>query len=91
VTPYQTDQARLYGLKLTARQLQILQLIANGRTTAQIATELFLTTDSVKTHVRRALAKLGARDRAHAVALALCSGLLRRQDVRPSQAPQQAA
>ncbi|MFD9630113.1 response regulator transcription factor [Streptomyces violascens] len=65
-----------YGTPLTGRELQILVRIAQGRTYAQIAADLGLSTASVCTHVRRLLAKLGARDRAHAVGIGMRTGLI---------------
>ena len=62
------------GARLTPREREILQLIANGLSGEAIADALFLSGDTVRTHVRNAVAKLGASSRAHAVALALQSG-----------------
>lgn len=58
------------------RERQILGLLAGGSTDAQIAEVLELSPATVQTHVRNAKAKLGARTRAQAVALALVSGLI---------------
>jgi DNA-binding NarL/FixJ family response regulator len=57
--------------KLTGRQRQILQLLANGESTTVAARELDLSEETVKTHIKTALARLGARNRTHAVAIAL--------------------
>jgi DNA-binding NarL/FixJ family response regulator len=57
--------------KLTRRQLQILQLLADGESTTVAARELDLSEETVKTHIKTALARLGARNRTHAVAIAL--------------------
>jgi DNA-binding NarL/FixJ family response regulator len=57
--------------KLTGRQRQILQLLANGESTTVAARELDLSEETVKTHMKNALARLGARNRTHAVAIAL--------------------
>ena len=62
--------------KPTAREREILGLLATGATDAQIATRLDLSPATVQTHVRNAKAKLGARTRAQAVALALRRGLI---------------
>ncbi|HEY8001052.1 MAG: LuxR C-terminal-related transcriptional regulator [Vicinamibacteria bacterium] len=60
----------------TAREREVLQLLAEGRTDGQIADLLELSPATVQTHVRNAKAKLGARTRAQAVALALQRGLI---------------
>jgi PAS domain S-box-containing protein len=60
----------------TAREREVLQLLAEGRTDAQIAALLELSPATVQTHVRNAKAKLGARTRAQAVAVALHRGLI---------------
>jgi DNA-binding CsgD family transcriptional regulator len=62
--------------ELTAREKQILSLVASGLGGRRIAQELFLSHDTVRTHVAHALAKLGARTRAQAVAIAVRRGLI---------------
>jgi DNA-binding NarL/FixJ family response regulator len=57
--------------KLTRRQRQILQLLANGESTTVAARELDLSEETVKSHTKHVLARLGARNRTHAVAIAL--------------------
>ena len=57
--------------KLTRRQREILQLLANGESTTVAARELGLSEETVKTHTKNVLARLGARNRTHAVAIAL--------------------
>jgi DNA-binding NarL/FixJ family response regulator len=52
---------------LTARELEVLTLMADGHNNAQIAASLFVSENTVKTHVRRIFDKLGSRDRAAAV------------------------
>ncbi len=59
--------------KLTRRQRQILQLLADGESTTVAARELDLSEETVKTHTKNALARLGARNRTHAVAIACAS------------------
>lgn len=62
--------------QLTARELEILGLMADGLFNREISERLWLAEETVKTHVHHVLTKLGARSRAHAVAIALRSGVL---------------
>jgi DNA-binding NarL/FixJ family response regulator len=62
--------------KLTRRQREILQLLADGESTTVAARELDLSEETVKTHIKTALARLGARNRTHAVAIALRESLV---------------
>jgi DNA-binding NarL/FixJ family response regulator len=64
-------------LALTERELQVLRGMADGKSNAEIGRDLFVSEDTVKTHARRLFRKLGARDRAHAVAAAFRAGLVR--------------
>lgn len=61
---------------LTARELQVLALIAGGRSNKRIAEELAIAEDTVKGHVSSILSKLNAEDRTHAVTLAIRRGVL---------------
>ncbi len=62
--------------KLTKRQREILQLLANGESTTVAARELDLSEETIKTHTKNALGRLGARNRTHAVAIALRESLI---------------
>lgn len=62
--------------RLSPRERQVLSLIAVGAGLDEIAEELTISTSTVRTHTRNALRKLGAHNRAHAIALAIRDGLL---------------
>ena len=59
---------------LTAREREVVRLVALGRTGPEIAGDLLIAHDTVRTHVRNAMDKLGARSRAHLVAKAIGAG-----------------
>lgn len=65
-----------YG-QLTEREQEVMVLVARGRSNAEIAADLFVSVQTVKTHVARVLAKLGLRDRVQVVVAAYESGIIR--------------
>jgi DNA-binding NarL/FixJ family response regulator len=75
-TAYGGGAERLPGVRLTARELDVLRLMAAGRSNAEIAAELVVGVETVKTHVGNVLTKLGARDRTQAVIAAYESGFV---------------
>ena len=76
VNPEPHEHGNLNGnRRLTQRELEVLELVAQGYSTREIARKLWVTEETVKTHVRRVLRRLGARTRAHAVAIAFVDGL----------------
>ena len=63
--------------ELTSREREVMTLVAEGLTNAEIGTRLFMSPATARTHVSRILTKLGARDRTQLVVLAYESGLVR--------------
>lgn len=66
----------LFGKPLSAHELRVLELIAEGLTNPEIGKQLYVTASTVKTQVGSMMRKLGARDRANLVALAFRRGIL---------------
>ena len=64
---------------LTPREVDVLRLVAGGNANKIIAAELSLTEETVKSHIRNILSKLGANDRTHAVAIGLKRGIIQLQ------------
>jgi PAS domain S-box-containing protein len=81
------DPPRAPAKPLTPRELEIIGEIAMGRRWHEIAADLFITQATVKTHVRNAMRKLGARSQAQLVAIALATGTLDPVRVRNEVAP----
>jgi DNA-binding NarL/FixJ family response regulator len=61
---------------LTPREIDVLRLVAGGNANKQIAAKLALTEETVKSHMRNILGKLGANDRTHAVTIGLKRGII---------------
>jgi NarL family two-component system response regulator LiaR len=74
--PFAPDTARQQTLGITARELEILNLVARGLSNREIATQLFVSENTVKTHCARAFDKLGAARRTQAVQRGKELGLL---------------
>ena len=70
------QQADGSGAALTERERKVLRLLAEGRSNEEIGKELFLSPETVRTHVRKACMKLGAKTRTEAVASALRRSLI---------------
>lgn len=66
--------------ELTARQVEVLQCVRQGMIDREIGAALFIRRESAKRHMRDILAKLGARNRAHAIDIAYRKGIFTCQD-----------
>jgi DNA-binding NarL/FixJ family response regulator len=72
ITPRQAEPEQVPS----AREIEVLQLVSDGLVNREIGNRLFLSEETVKSHVRHILAKLQARSRAHAVAVGFRRGLI---------------
>ena len=70
IAEHSTDDA------LTPREVNVLRWVAKGNANKEIAAQLSLTEETVKSHIRNILAKLGANDRTHAVAIGVKRGII---------------
>ena len=75
VIPF-TPPLRELGQEPTMREIEVLQLVSDGLVNREIGQRLFLSEETVKSHVRHLLAKLQARSRAHAVAVGFRRGII---------------
>ena len=66
---------------LSDREREVLEQIACGHSIDEISADLFLSPHTVRTHIKNILRKMGARTRAHAVAIAMSEGLIDRRRV----------
>jgi DNA-binding NarL/FixJ family response regulator len=71
-----TSRRSLDRRALSPREREVLRLLAGGGSYAEIGGELFLSPDTIRAHAQRAMAKLGARTRTEAVAVAMRSALI---------------
>ena len=77
MTADQPPPSYSWTTRLSRRERDVLLLIAEGQSTAEIASTLFISPATVKCHVARLIAKVGARDRVQLVIAAYRSGLVR--------------
>jgi two-component system NarL family response regulator len=68
---------RLIRPSLTPRELDVLRLVSRGRTNKEMASAMFISEETVKTHMKSLFQKLGVHDRAEAVSVSLQRGLIR--------------
>jgi DNA-binding NarL/FixJ family response regulator len=76
VIPFNAGALREVEQQPTTRELEVLQLVSDGLVNREIGERLFLSEETVKSHVRHLLVKLQARSRAHAVAVGFRRGLI---------------
>ena len=70
------DQLRLHRSELSPRDVNVLRLLSEGRSTAGIAADLAYSESTIKNIIHDLVRQLGARNRAHAVAMAIRAGLI---------------
>ena len=75
-TPFSVNQSQVDALGITPRELEILQLIAEGLSTREMAERLFVSENTVKTHCTRVFDKLGVNRRTKAVQVAKSLGII---------------
>jgi DNA-binding CsgD family transcriptional regulator len=68
-------------LRLSPAELSVVRELARGKRTEDIASEFFVSPHTVRSHVKNSMKKLGARNRAHAVAIALAEGAIGYEEV----------
>ena len=76
VRPFVADTTRIAALGITPRELEVLNLIAEGLSNKEMAERLFVSENTVKTHASRVFDKLGASRRTQAVQFAKNQGLI---------------
>jgi DNA-binding CsgD family transcriptional regulator len=83
--PYQmsftSTPSRTRSGSLSERECEVLEQIARGHSIEDISSDLFLSPHTVRTHIKNILRKMGARTRAHAVAMAISDGIIDRRRV----------
>jgi DNA-binding NarL/FixJ family response regulator len=76
VIPFNQPALQQLEQEPTAREVEVLQLVADGLVNREIGQRLFLSEETVKSHVRHLLSKLQARSRAHAVSVGFRRGII---------------
>lgn len=77
-------RARRQAAALTSRELLVLAALASGQTTEEVARSNYLSPHTIRSHVKSATRKVGARTRTHAVAIALSEGAIELGDTELS-------
>lgn len=79
--PFTSTPSRTRSGSLSERECEVLEQIARGHSIEDISSDLFLSPHTVRTHIKNILRKMGARTRAHAVAMAISDGIIDRRRV----------